>query len=122
MTYQSYSSELTSILGGVLGALMPGASGGKPGSGQTGSGGSLFDPAILGFLQNNNPTPMDRPKAFENWLFLDEQFSYKQGNSIGADPIRESEAYPLHERSNNSGNALFAKQSGYVYIYTSKEM
>jgi RHS repeat-associated protein len=121
MSNQTNSSELTSILGGILGALMPGASGGKLGSGQTGSGGSLFNPAILGFLQNNNPTPMDRPKAFVNWLFLDEQFTYKQGNGSGADPIKESEAYPLHERSKNAGNALLAKQSGYVYIYTSNE-
>jgi len=76
---------------------------------------------IFGFLLKNSTTPFDEPHAFVNWLFLDEQFVYKQGYGIDADKVKESGAYPLHERSKNAGNAILAKQSGYVYIYTSNE-
>jgi len=74
------SSDLTSLLGTALGALVSGVSGGKLGSGQGGSGGSLFNPAILGFILNNNLTLGEKPNAFLNRLFLDEPFGYKQGN------------------------------------------
>jgi RHS repeat-associated protein len=100
---------------------MPGASGGKIGAAQVGSNGSFFGPAILSFLQGNNPEQGDRPKAFVNWMFLNEQFEYTNGNGSGSERVSTVNDYKLHERNFGNSNAITAKQSGYVYIYTSNE-
>jgi len=54
-------------------------------------------------------------------LFLDEQFNFKNNNDSGEEPVQSSGDYPLHEHLKDKGNPLLAKQSGYVYIYTSNE-
>jgi len=122
MSGQTNSTNLSTWISEALAALMPGVSGGKISSGQTGVGGSIFSPAVLGFLGSKTfALPSQTPKAGVNWLFLDEQFNYNYTNGSSSDPVKESGAYPLHERSKNAGNAILAKQSGYVYIYTSNE-
>jgi RHS repeat-associated protein len=108
-------------LAALLGNLMPGTSGGKISSSQTGTNGSYFAPALLSFLQANNPEQSTKPKAYLNWVFLDEQFTYQANNGSGAEAVDASNVYKLHERKISNSNALVARQSGYVYIYTSNE-
>jgi len=105
----------------LLGNIMPGVSGGKIGSGQTGTNGSLFAPGILSFLQQSNPEQVDKPKAYLNWVFLDDQFNYQAGNGSGSESVSTANDYKLHQRNFANSNSIAAKQSGYVYIYTSNE-
>jgi RHS repeat-associated protein len=105
----------------IFASLMPGVSGGKISGTQMGTNGSFFAPAILSFLQGKNPEQGTKPKAYVNWVFLDDQFNYQPGNGSDAEAVSGINAYPLHERSKSRGNALQVKKSGYVYIYTSNE-
>lgn len=54
-----------------------------------------------------------KPKAFINWILLDEQFRYYAG---GFEQVQGSGAYPLHNRTNQP-----VTKSGYLYIYVSNE-
>ena len=107
-------------LGFLLSGLMPGASGGKLSASQAGTE-TMFEAPILTFLQNNNPEQYDRPKAYINWMFLNEQFEYTSGNGSGSESVSTVNDYKLHERNFGQSNPITAKQSGYVYIYTSNE-
>ena len=118
----SNQSAVKDGIAGLLGSLMPGISGGKISGTQMGTNGSFFAPAILSFLQGHNPEQVSKPKAYVNWVFLDDQFNYQTGNGSGAEAVFNFKDYPMHERSKSRGNALQVKKSGYVYIYTSNEM
>jgi len=102
----------TSITSGITGKIsLP----------QTGTNGSFFTTAVTGFINTNNPTQSTKPKAYLNWLFLDEQFNYQSGNGSGAEPLDNSDVYKTYTRLDANGNAIPGKQSGYVYVYTSNE-
>jgi len=54
-----------------------------------------------------------KPKAFVNWIFLDEQFKYYDG---GFAQVGASGVYTTHTWTNSSVN-----KNGYLYIYVSNE-
>ncbi|HNR16319.1 MAG TPA: RHS repeat-associated core domain-containing protein [Chitinophagaceae bacterium] len=84
---------------------------GGPGGAELASSGVLSAGA-QNFL-NSQSYDGDRPKAFINWLFFDEQFNYVSGSS-GYEQVGEADILTVHLR-----NDLPVSKSGYVYIYVS---
>lgn len=76
------------------------------------------------FLAIQNGYPASKPKAFLNWVLLDEQFQLAKdamGNAFGsgfsgADPVGNDGEYKTHVFSNMPIN-----KSGYLYVYVSNE-
>ncbi len=89
----------------------------------TGAAGSnAIMPSVLSMLSSlpGASNASSTGKASLNWMFLDEQFNFYPGVSQG-DPVGTDNQYKLHEFSWNTGNSLYAENSGYLYIYTSNE-
>src|SRR5690606_27401825 len=76
------------------------------------------------FLSNRDAPASGKPKAFLNWVLLDEQMKIAKdagGNIMasgysGADPVGDDEEFKTHVFVNMPVN-----KSGYLYIYTSNE-
>ncbi|MBW7893027.1 MAG: RHS repeat-associated core domain-containing protein, partial [Chitinophagaceae bacterium] len=83
-----------------------------------------LDPSALGFLNSRDAPASGKPKAYLNWVLLDEQLKIAKdagGNIIasgysGADQVGGDEEFKTHAFAN-----MPVKKSGYLYIYTSNE-
>jgi RHS repeat-associated protein len=71
--------------------------------------------AINSFRTANNPNQPSRPKAYLNWILLDEQFSYVAASS-GAIPVGSADA--LNALANTG---IPIAKNGFLYIYVSNE-
>jgi len=60
-------------------------------------------------------TSGSKPKAYLNWIMLDEQFKIVMSNS-GFEQVGNSGSATIHNKTN-----LTVNKSGYLYIYTSNE-
>jgi RHS repeat-associated protein len=100
-------------------AAMAGGIGGVPGVHTTApelQSSGILDPGALGFLQDPDRTVDNtKPKAFLNWVLLDEQFHYVEGSS-GVDAVGGNEEFKTHIK-----NGLPINKNGYLYIYVSNE-
>lgn len=67
------------------------------------------------FLSSQGGYINTRPKAFINWILLDEQFNYVAGSS-GFDQVKGDNVAGQHVLTN-----LPVNKSGYLYIYVSNE-
>jgi RHS repeat-associated protein len=103
---------LSSLAGGIVNA-----------SGVTkGTFSDLSDPngspllgALNTFRGDNNADMPGKPKAYLNWIMLDEQFNYVKSQS-GAKPVeRSEEVLPLIQPE------ITMEKNGYLYIYVSNE-
>lgn len=87
--------------------------------------GALTLPAAGIFALQNGSTVSSRPKAFLNWVLLDEQFNFVQASS-GADQVPDEAVY---NNGSPSGNNVYMHQftnlpitkNGYLYVYVSNE-
>jgi RHS repeat-associated protein len=106
------ASELLAALAGSI----QGVTGGKFGMQQVQSSGVL-GPGISDLLQRqtDQSTGSTRPKAFLNWVLLDEQFKIVN-TSTGFEPVGSDGEFKSFVKT-----GLPISQNGYLYVYTSNE-
>jgi RHS repeat-associated protein len=109
-------SNPASELLAALAASIQGVTGGKYGLQQVQSSGVL-GPGISDLLQRQTDqyTGSNRPKAFLNWVLLDEQFKIVN-NSTGFEPVGADGEFKTFVKT-----GLPISQNGYLYVYTSNE-
>ena len=108
-----------SPLSALVSALSAGISGLSPAHGTAlelqNSG--LLDPAVTGFFSTRGATGTDQPKAYLNWILLDDQLSMvNDGSGSGADPVGTDGQFKTHVITDKAIN-----KNGYLYIYVSNE-
>lgn len=107
----------TVLLNELLSTLVAGISGqsqGKIGAAQATEAGNTLSPQLMSFINTRDYTTA-RPKAHLNWVLLDEQFQYVEGNmgavQVKAGSSKQPLVAPLQSISKN----------GYLYIYLSNQ-
>jgi RHS repeat-associated protein len=106
------------LLNGLLGTPAQATAGGHTSAGELNGQPGVTAP-ILGFITNStrdNPSFPNRPKAFINYIFLDEQFRPAPGSSFSA----VSNSAGLKDHYADMQN-IAVQKNGYVYIYVSNE-
>ncbi|MDO6433109.1 T6SS effector amidase Tae4 family protein [Flavitalea sp. BT771] len=72
--------------------------------------------SLNSFLQSNDTATTSRPKAYLNWILLDNQFKYVSGApQSGAIPVGSADVL------NPLANAAKITKSGYLYVWVSNE-
>ncbi len=109
----SPGNVLTSLLS-LLSTGASGVSGGKASASELQNTSSGLNGGLNSFMGTQTTTGT-KPKAYLNWVLLDEQFKVVTG-SCGFEQVGASGATTIHVKSN-----LTISKSGYLYIYTSNE-
>lgn len=116
------NSSFTSVLNSLASALVSTATGGAEGtlSGFKSSSSPVYS-ALSSFLPSNDPAPPSGyPKAYLNWIFLDDQFNYVSSSS-GAVAVASS-TYPAGQLNTVApGSPLTIPKNGYLYVWVSNE-
>ncbi len=108
-----------SPLSALVSALSAGISGLSPAHGTAlelqNSG--LLDPAVTGFFDMRGATETGKPKAYLNWILLDDQLNMvNDGSGSGADAVGTDGQFKTHVMTDKAIN-----KNGYLYIYVSNE-
>jgi len=113
---------LTGVITNLLGQLVPGITGAAHGAIASQATNGVIQPGMESFLGTQpNPVP-GAPKAYLNWVLLDEeQFKTVDGNygAVSVQPITGTQEKQLLQ--SNSGNPIEIKKNGYLYVYVSNE-
>ena len=115
VTAGSPNSSIQDVLNSLAGGLMSVTGGGHGAISAVNTTTNPVAVAVTSFLPaKDSPTTTTKPKAYLNWMLLDNQFSYVSGQS-GAQQVGAADAIiPL-------ANTFKLKQSGYLYIWVSNE-
>src|SRR5665213_237890 len=114
------NSSFTDVLNSLANGLFT-ATAGSHGtvSNFTSSGSTVFT-GLSTFLGNDDPPPTGFPKAYLNWIFLDDQFNYV--SSLSGSVPAASATYPAGTLNAVApGAPLVLNRSGYLYIWVSNE-
>jgi RHS repeat-associated protein len=112
-TNPSITDVLTSLANGVVGAT----SGGKGTFSQLDNTSSPLYGALNSFIGNKDTTIPTKPRAYLNWIFLDDQYKYDSLNS-GASAVGNMTAGVLNTLAKS--NMVVAK-NGFLYVWVSNE-
>ena len=123
--YNSHSSStnnssFTEVLNSLANGLFD-ATNGAHGtvSNLTSSGSSVYS-GVSSFLSSNESTSSGYPKAYLNWIFIDDQFRCDSASSGAI--AAASVTYPSGTLNTVApGSPLVMKKSGYLYIWVSNE-
>src|SRR5580700_252634 len=117
-TNSSLNSVLNSLAGGIMGTPTGAAEGTL--SGYTSSSGTVYS-ALTNFLGTNDPAPpTGYPKAYLNWILLDDQFNYVSGSSGAV--AAASTTYPANQMNTVApGGPIVMSKNGYLYVWGSNE-
>jgi len=79
--------------------------------------------SVSNFLSNQPAPGATKPKAYVNWILLDEQFKFVQSSS-GADQVPDESSFgtaPNNQVYTHIKNDLSIAKSGYLYVFVSNE-
>ncbi len=107
----SLPDVLSSLAQGLISVAGPGH--GTAAGLENPSGGPVYA-ALNSFLPTNERSTSGKPKAYLNWMLLDNQFNYVQGPS-GAIPVGNADVL------NTLAQGIGIHHSGYLYIWVSNE-
>src|SRR3984957_21343912 len=118
-TAGSNTSSLSSVLNTLAGGLV--ALGGGGGHGtlpnlDNPSGSPVYNALNSYFYPTYDSTPGSKPKAYLNWILLDNQLNYVSGNNqSGAIPVGQP------NQLNTLATNIKLNHSGFLYIWVSNE-
>jgi len=114
--YSSFSDVLTSLGQGLVN--LTGAAHGTLGNLES-SGSSVYT-GLSSFLSSDDTAHSGYPKAYINWIFLDDQFNYV--SSLSGSVLAASSTYPGNQMNLVApGSPLALNRNGYLYIWVSNE-
>jgi RHS repeat-associated protein len=110
---------LPSIISNLLGQLVPGISGAAHGTAAAQVTNGILQPGMENFIGTQNAAS-GAPKAFLNWVLLDEeQFKMAGGGVTPVPQITGTQQKQLLQA--NGGNPIEMPKNGYLYVYVSNE-
>jgi RHS repeat-associated protein len=117
-TNSSFSSVLNSLASGIVGTPTGAAEGTL--SGYAASGSPVYS-GLTSFLSTKDPAPPSGyPKAYLNWILLDDQFNYVSGSSGSV--ATASTTYPANQLNTiAAGGPITMSRNGYLYVWVSNE-
>src|SRR6185312_8556821 len=117
-TNSSFNSVLNSMAAGIVGTPTGAAEGTL--SGYTASSSPVYS-AITSFLSSKDPAPPSGyPKAYLNWILLDDQFNYVSSSSGSV--AAASSTYPAGQMNAVApGSPVVMPRNGYLYVWVSNE-
>jgi RHS repeat-associated protein len=114
------NSSFTDVLNSLAGGLVNVTGGSHGGLTNFTANNSSVYTGLGTFLTTDETTPSGYPKAYLNWIFLDDQFNYVSSlsNSVPA----ASSTYPAGQLNTIApGSQLALNKNGYLYIWVSNE-
>jgi len=114
----SFNNVLSSLTNALATATTAGAEQGS--SAFFSQPGSSVYTGLTSFLTSKDSVPANYPKAYINWIFLDDQFNYVSGLSGSVQAA--SSNYPAGQLNFVApGSQLALNRNGYLYIWVSNE-
>ena len=121
-TLTTTNSSLNSVLNTLAAGIMGTASGAAEGtlSGYTSTTGPVYG-GLSSFLSTKDPaSPSGYPKAYLNWILLDDQFNYVSSSSGSV--ATASTTYPANQMNQIApGGPVVMGRNGYLYVWVSNE-
>jgi RHS repeat-associated protein len=121
-TLTTTNSSLNSVLNTVASGIMGTPTGAAEGtlSGYTSTSGPVYG-ALSTFLSTKDQAPPSGyPKAYLNWILLDDQFNYVSGSSGSV--ATASTTYPANQMNLVApGGPIVMSRNGYLYVWVSNE-
>jgi len=118
-TYSSPNNPITDILNSLANGVFTVTGGSKGSLSDLNNTSSPLYGALQSFATGNNGTITNKPRAYLNWILLDEQFryvsSYPQSGAIGVG------SYASNTLNTLGYTGINITKNGYLYIYVSNE-
>jgi hypothetical protein len=111
--------SITDVLNSLANGIVTLTGGSKGTLAQLNTTSSPLYTALNSFITNNQTSIANKPKAYLNWMLLDEQFNYVNSYpQSGAIPVSNFAAGTL---GTPAYSGIPITKSGYLYIYVSNE-